>query len=562
MSTVSFYTGSPGHYIEYNDYVFPPKGLKVVIQESPVEDPSHRSSMGKKFLVRVTGYITSQNPSTTTLNKFFLTDSPLSNTVPNTDTEMELVKCRLQEVGKTLRIVGQGFNNIYVNTVDPVSRIYNPDLEYGPHPNISQFKPLGFDQAWYIDWSCYAVINNCCDGDINMNIPKNRLRSLTYEIENTVNERGYDNRSIRGMLIINSPVYHKVDDNGNPVRFHLGDGVPDYGWRVHSAVRGIVSDHKTPSPPAGAFIRKTAPIEHAINGPPGFVTDDGRYVVAEGSTYSPELPFVEQELGPTQGVVTDNVRNKYLYETVDQWKEYVEALFPIPLGYVRQSRQWTISNDRTKLGFSFSDAEKPPFSIVPKYAKVSGKHHTNTSQDNQFRFRKFESTISMSFLFPKFVYSPLLIPTGQESRFPDNRYLRRVNNRSALQQNLAGQLVLLRIYQDKLSQPNLTIAQINFFRGYVEQTNRTIENLRNQISTLPPDQTLPPDFSGMTEKFKRIPGKLEAFTDFMRVVYQRFAFALLTSRTNNNSAAGQGRGVEAIRGAARVLMPLAGVLGL
>src|SRR5258705_4222771 len=97
----------PASYIEYNGYIFPAK-TKLVIQETPVKDPSDRTVQSKSFLVRVTGYITPRNINSV-VGKYNLGDT--------VDAEMGFIKCRLAEYGRTLKIIGQGFNDIFVNTV-------------------------------------------------------------------------------------------------------------------------------------------------------------------------------------------------------------------------------------------------------------------------------------------------------------------------------------------------------------------------------------------------------------------------------------------------------------
>lgn len=473
-------------YIEYDGYVFN-QNCKLKISLAPNEDPAKRITESKTYKIQVNGYITprpnigqdvsippldlslkaaSQLQIPTRTNNDNPQNGPDNRYAVNatTDNEMKLLLCRLSEAGKTLRVFGQGFGALYVNCINPATGIYVPDITHGPKPRVVSCELIGFKKAWYISWQCDVTIMSCCDHDVSFNDPNNRIRSFIYSVASSINSSGYDTRTIKGSLNIISPIY-RGSKNAPYGRTEISNTLPA------DLQRNSVVPHVNPPPPAGGRLDITKPFESS------------KRTGATKITRGPEFPEADGPLpnNPLPRSAGDNNIGRYLYETIDQWKEYITNKICVPFGYRRDQQEFEESPDKTVINFTIVDKETPPFGLAAKYSKIKGSHRTQAK--NRVNFFKFESTLEMTFMFPKFINSPMYL------------------------------------------QPN--------------QTNKVRTLQANGISVFGRgDKPIPLGFGYVTEAFKRIPNKIEAYLDFIRIVYQRFAMSLLRARNPNSNNSG------------------------
>lgn len=215
-------TGLSNHLIEYNEYKFGSKcNSNISIQNNL--DSSKRTIISKTYHITVTGTITPRRPIPGDNYGFGIqTPSPLPlvnkpgyypwHQNATVDSEINIIRCKLEEQGKTFRYCGQGSGDIYVNTIDPNTGKYVPDLNFGPKTTLLNLRPTGFNKAWHIEWTIEFTIQNCCSSSLQPNIldyndPKNRILEYNYDVQYHINREGYTTRTIRGHLTIIPPVW-------------------------------------------------------------------------------------------------------------------------------------------------------------------------------------------------------------------------------------------------------------------------------------------------------------------------------------------------------------------
>ncbi len=488
------------NYVEYNEYVFDQARLKVTAQLQPIPDDSNRTIVGRRYLIRVTGQIVPRKniprldaaDYQSSFNSVALNDDAFS-VGATVDPEIDAIIHRLSVYGKPLRIVGQGVGNIYVNTIDPATGKFTPDIDFGPKPKLLSLKPLGLGKAWFIDWQVETSVMTCRgekldSNDIDFNNWENRIRSFVFTVQTGVNTSGYESRSIKGSLKIISPVFKShTPDEHDPNTTRSTYGQADTLNTLPPALRGTaVISHITPPVPAGAPYPLEYPVEHSINN------------LQNVNTRHPDYPRYNPTNAPVRRY--PRIQHKYLYETIDQWKEYVYNKFPLPYGYKRKSFDFNMEFDKAVATFVIVDEEAPPFSLVRNYIKVEGKQVTESKTEGLFRL--FHSEISMTFHLPKYVYAPKYIP---------NAYVDPNLPTSDNEENISAVV-----------------------RAYGRNTPR--------------GRNVPRGFNRVTEPFKRMPGKLEAYLDFLRVVYQRFVLSLFNTKRDYDRYLTVHRGIATLRG--------------
>jgi hypothetical protein len=355
-------TGHFANFIEYNSYRFGPR-TKLIFSIRPHLHPSQRVVVSKTYNVKIVSYITPRRPipGDTTFSGIQLKAPFQKQKAPGiypysmlatTDTEMEKIFCKLEEPGKTLRIVGYGMGDLYVNTIDPNFKQYIQDLEYGPHTTDLKCRPVGWNKAWFIEWDFTTTINNCCSQGVDLNDPTHRIQEYTFSVNYSVNELGRETRTTAGRLIIVPPV-NRFPTKRNNTNILPGD--PNFDTPVPAA--------NNPFPTQGI---------------------DGNDAT--------KTPF-----GVFAG---DNQSNNFLFETVDQYTSIVENAIPLPFRFRRIGRNFNIGPDQRTLQFTIVDQEQAPYSMVPGYVKVTGTH--NTTYAKTFSDRQFISTISCNFTLPTY----------------------------------------------------------------------------------------------------------------------------------------------------------------
>lgn len=201
--------------IEYNGYRFNPK-CKSFLSVNPKLDYSGRIEIAKIFTLRVSGYITPRRPIPGDEEALGIQLPAPWPQVPapgydpkhvfaTVDSELKIILDKLLETGKTLRYCGHGMGDLYVNTVNPNTGLFVPDLNFGPHPRIITLRPAGFNKCWFIDWELVASVPVC--SDIDFNNVGNRIQEYVYSVNYNIDRAGYTKRTISGRIAIIPPMY-------------------------------------------------------------------------------------------------------------------------------------------------------------------------------------------------------------------------------------------------------------------------------------------------------------------------------------------------------------------
>lgn len=377
-------SGNFNHFVEYNSYRFNPK-TRLTFTVKPNLDASRRIVINKTFNIHISSYITPRRiiPGDVNFSGIQLR-APFNKTGPGgtggiypyhmlatTDSEIDSILCKLTESGKTLRIVGYGMGDIYVNTIDPNFNFYIQDLHYGPHVRGIKLTPVGFLKAYRLEMDIETTFTECCSKGVDLNKWQNRIQEYTFSVNYAINERGRTNRTVSGRLVIVPPVYRGTDTLGP---------FPPSGLTLPDSPVNLPFSQKV----FGTNINITDPAQFPIGGP-------GLNAPLAGDTT--KFPF-----GILPG---DNVANTQLMETVHQYINIVEDSIILPFRFKRVSRSWNLSTDKRTLTFSITDAEQAPYSIVPGYVSVSGTQDTGFKV--QFIDKQFTSTISCRFILPTYV---------------------------------------------------------------------------------------------------------------------------------------------------------------
>ena len=211
-----------GHFVEYNNYRFNAKSRSHVSIHGN-KDSSGREVVTKTYVVNISSIVVPRRPIPG--DEFGLGIQPPApqelvvkpgyypwHYNATVDSEMNIIRCKLEEQGKTFRYCGQGIGDIYVNTIDPNTGKYVPDLNYGPFTRVLNMKPTGFNKAWHVDWTIEFTIQNCCSSafdtnKLDYNDPKNRIQEYNYSVQYHIGQQGYTRRTIHGHLVIIPPIY-------------------------------------------------------------------------------------------------------------------------------------------------------------------------------------------------------------------------------------------------------------------------------------------------------------------------------------------------------------------
>lgn len=115
-------------------------------------------------------------------------------TVADTDTgaDMDDIKRRLGEQGRTLRVIQRGFADNLIVGPDGV-----PDLKFGPVPRIISWQPIGANRACEIVWEVVVHLPYCD----NTAARRSGLLAFNYEANFAI-RKGHTVRTITGYLEI------------------------------------------------------------------------------------------------------------------------------------------------------------------------------------------------------------------------------------------------------------------------------------------------------------------------------------------------------------------------
>ncbi len=119
-----------------------------------------------------------------------------------TDDEMDFLRRQLSQQAGALRYRGKGFGTLSVNWPGGDSW----DVEWGPVPQVLDFKPLGGSRSAMVSW---RVVTRLAPSDLSSQIsgvaqPSNTALVLqwNYAITRTYDEQGYTGYAARGVLEI------------------------------------------------------------------------------------------------------------------------------------------------------------------------------------------------------------------------------------------------------------------------------------------------------------------------------------------------------------------------
>lgn len=483
-----------GHLVEYNGYKFSPR-CKTQIGIRSNEDESKRIETSRTYFIKVSGYITPRRPIPGDESGNGIQLMRPNPQVPapgydpfhafaTTDSEINIVRCKLTEQGKTLRYTGNGMGDLYVNTLNPNNGQFIQDLNFGPKCRINILRPVGFNKSWYIEWECETTIQSCCSsGDLlNYNIPAKRIQEFNYAVSYNINSDGYARRTITGKLVIIPPMYREnfpllplgainpknadtqklIDDYNNALadlsviqanlsailfdadvivkswadivdrldaktQEKIAALIPQLVIMAESGATAVQMSLKfmgivgpVISEPLSDLIIKKVTIsnnltslyldlkvaEQAVNiaaqnmiklvkisdGIAKTPTSEPLFLSS-----NPDLIPINLTFGPYK---EDNIGNLQNYETVDQYRELISNSIIIPFNHHRIEQRFDVSIDKRTMRFSIIDEEKPSFSFVPGYSKVTLNQNTSSSQVG---FHKWSSTLTGAFKLPKFI---------------------------------------------------------------------------------------------------------------------------------------------------------------
>lgn len=195
-----------GTSIYYNGYEFPVTVEPPRITIEPVYDSAGRVVVACRFTFNISTIV------------FPYTDFGEANT----NTQMALLRVKLSEPAKELRVIGTGFSDFTVNT--PGGRVW--DMEWGPKPKVVSLRQVGDNQAWKLDWQVTACVPEECPESTHWSLK--RIMEWCYSVQWDVDEQGLTTRTVTGHVMI--PL---TREPGNPL------ALPDHADRLREAVKDI-----------------------------------------------------------------------------------------------------------------------------------------------------------------------------------------------------------------------------------------------------------------------------------------------------------------------------------
>ena len=188
--------------IYYNGYTIPPTKSRK-LQSEPVYDESGRFvkymhyTLNVEFLVLET-----DEPGKTQYNSF----AGKEYGEPNTDLNIETIRKRLQEEGRTLILIDEGLGDIVVNWDPTVSTggyldsfgndpVYHYDVMHGPKPKLLVCESVMGAKVQRISWQLDFFISDLCTtGDRGSGEPSGsryeNVTEINYEVNYSYNSHG------------------------------------------------------------------------------------------------------------------------------------------------------------------------------------------------------------------------------------------------------------------------------------------------------------------------------------------------------------------------------------
>ena len=112
---------------------------------------------------------------------------------PNTNTTLDSIRCLLTESGGLLLYSGDGFGVLNVNTPN------NPDVNWGPKPQVLAWQPTGSARACEIEWEVECCTACCAQFNANA-----LVMAFNYSVSFARNKFGDVTRTVSGHIIVSS----------------------------------------------------------------------------------------------------------------------------------------------------------------------------------------------------------------------------------------------------------------------------------------------------------------------------------------------------------------------
>ncbi|HEX4145148.1 MAG TPA: hypothetical protein VHY91_16700 [Pirellulales bacterium] len=172
--------------ISYNGYTFP-EYRQVKHKCEPIYDSTGRARTGVKYSFEIHFIIPSPDQATG------------AKTIPQ-------IRCALTSPGGVLAIQGLGFGDMTINGSNATRQV----MDFGPHPQLVHFDPVGGVLAYEVIWACDVTLVECCSssqsggpagssgGGAGQPTGDAWANSIVYSID----DRGYTTRTTTGYLEI------------------------------------------------------------------------------------------------------------------------------------------------------------------------------------------------------------------------------------------------------------------------------------------------------------------------------------------------------------------------
>lgn len=187
--------------VAYNGYTFSPTA-RVRIKATNIYDNANRMVKYVRYIITVADDVMPtddpENKSYSEANK-----GPALGSTRGTDFNLETIRYYLSKPGGNLSVSNRGFGNMEVTPLANTGT--NPDLVFGPKPEILEWQPIAGRGGCHIVWSCEVHIAEC--GRDNLGNPLNTpgpINQFTYEVSWDLDEVGMTTRTVSGELEVTS----------------------------------------------------------------------------------------------------------------------------------------------------------------------------------------------------------------------------------------------------------------------------------------------------------------------------------------------------------------------
>lgn len=173
------------------------------------------------------------------------------------DGDMEDIRERLGEAGKTLRFVNKGFGDdltVKSRNIFGGGRGRVSDVTNGPFPKILSWAPLGDDRAAQIEWQVTVTVPICVGGSPHFQ----GVMALNYGVDYKIDRHGDTTRVLSGYIQIAQQSGLRAGDTADRYRhFFAPAGIHGFGrqqtWSVSldkARIDFVITDTQIPTPNA------------------------------------------------------------------------------------------------------------------------------------------------------------------------------------------------------------------------------------------------------------------------------------------------------------------------